>query len=392
MWRHGRYVLRALGLWATLSVSVSFAASPEVVPEMRPMYFEHLTLRDGLSQSTVMSILQDSRGYLWLATESGLNRYDGYSIREYRRERGSARGLASDYVWSIAEDAHGDLWLGTMGGGVARWDRATDSFQRFRHDARDPASLASDKVRTLFIDARGLIWVGMEEGLDVLDPSTGRVRHFLHRDGDARSIASDHVFAFYTDSLGRLWIGTDGGLNRYDAASDSFLKYDIRLPDDPTRDVHVRSIRADHAGMLWIGTLDRGLIRYETETGRFTSFRHDPQVKGSLSSDRVLALLEDDAQRLWIATTDGLNLFHPQSQGFVRYGRDSDNPQSLRDNDVMSLYQDRGGVLWVGTRAGGASHWNPRSWALGHHLSPLTRNVAVNTFAESDAGTLWADH
>src|SRR5215831_302526 len=133
------------------------AAAP--IPDVRPMYFEHLTMRDGLSQSTVMSILQDSRGYLWLATESGLNRYDGYSIREYRRERGSAQGLASDYVWSIAEDSHGDLWLATMGGGVARWDRATDSFQRFRHDARNPDSLASDRVRTLFIDARGEIWV-----------------------------------------------------------------------------------------------------------------------------------------------------------------------------------------------------------------------------------------
>src|ERR1700754_1885111 len=128
MWRHGRYFLRALVLWAALSASVSFAASPEVVPETRPMYFEHLTMRDGLSQSTVMSILQDSRGYLWFATESGLSRYDRDSIREYRGERGSARGRGGDYVWSSAEDSRGDLWLATMGGGVARWDRATDSF------------------------------------------------------------------------------------------------------------------------------------------------------------------------------------------------------------------------------------------------------------------------
>src|SRR6185295_9008049 len=77
------------------------------------------------------------------------------------------------------------------------------------------------------------------------------------------------------------------------------------------------------------------------------------------------------------------------SQHFTRYGRDADNPQSLRNDDIMSLYQDRGGVLWVGTRAGGASHWNPRSWALGHYLSPLTRNVAVNAFAESGGKTLW---
>jgi len=94
-------------------------------PAIRPMYFEHVTMRDGLSMSTVNSILQDSQGYVWLATEGGLNRYDGYTIRQYRRERGSEHGLASDYVWSIAEDARGDIWLATDGGGVARWERRT---------------------------------------------------------------------------------------------------------------------------------------------------------------------------------------------------------------------------------------------------------------------------
>src|ERR1700754_4843712 len=163
MWRHGRYFLRALVLWAALSASVSFAASPEVVPETRPMYFEHLTMRDGLSQSTVMSVLQDSQGYLWLATESGLDRYDGYSIRAYRRERGNEHGLANDFIWTIAEDARGDLWLATYGGGVARWDRRTDTFQQFRHDPAKPDSLSSDAVRTLLIDARGRIWVGTEQ-------------------------------------------------------------------------------------------------------------------------------------------------------------------------------------------------------------------------------------
>ena len=112
------------------------AAAP--VPAIRPMSFEHLTTRDGLSQSTVMSMLQDSQGYLWLATESGLDRYDGNSIREFRRERGNDHGLPSDYVWSIAEDSHGDLWLATDGGGVVRWERRTEQFQQFRHDPRNP--------------------------------------------------------------------------------------------------------------------------------------------------------------------------------------------------------------------------------------------------------------
>ena len=120
-----------------------------------------------------------------------------------------------------------------------------------------------------------------------------------------------------------------------------------------------------------------------------TVFRHDPKDAGSLSHDRVLAVLEDDAQRLWVATADGLNLFARESAAFVRYGRDADNPQSLRDSDVMSLYQDRGGVLWVGTRGGGASHWNPRSWLFGHYRSGAFRDTQVNSFADDGNGKVW---
>lgn len=366
--------------------TTTHAAPP--VPEVRPIYFEHLTMRDGLSQSTVMSILQDSQGFLWLATESGLDRYDGYSIREYRRERGNEHGLVNDYVWKIAEDARGDLWLATYGGGVARWDRRNDRFQRFRHDPTNPDSLASDAVRTLLIDGAGRVWAANERhGLDVLDPRTGRAKHYRNHPANPRSLISDAVFALYSDRAGRLWVGTDSGLSRYDASTDDFANDVARAGTlDGAR---VRAILEDHTGMLWIGTFDSGLRRLDPQTGQVTAFRHDADNARSLSNDRVRAIMQDDAQRLWIATSDGLNLFDYASQSFVRYGPDADNPHSLRDDDVMSLYQDRGGVLWVGTRAGGASHWSPRSWALGHYRSALVGNNAVNAFADDGVHTVW---
>ncbi len=154
-------------------------------------------------------------------------------------------------------------------------------------------------------------------------------------------------------------------------------------------DSRVRAIREDHAGALWIGTYRGGLNRLDPGTGRIIAFRHDPKDTRSLSSDRVLAVLEDNEQRLWVATSDGLDLFAPDSATFVRYERDADNPQSLRDSDIMSLYQDRGGVLWVGTRQGGASHWNPRSWLLGHYRSDAFRNTQVLAFADDGADTVW---
>lgn len=366
-------------------LGTTHAATP--VPEVRPMYFEHLSVRDGLSQSTVMSILQDSQGFLWFATESGLNRYDGYSIREYRRERGNDHGLASDYIWKIAEDARGDLWLATAGGGVARWDRQHDRFQQFRHDPLKPHTLASDTVRTLHVDAKGLVWIGTDRGLDVLDPQTGHARHFRHEAGNTRSLPTDGVFALYSDRAGQLWVGTDQGLSRHEPATNDFVN-DVAQPGvlDGAR---VRAIIEDHMGALWIGTFERGLHRLDPQTGHVTSFRQDANNPRSLSNDRVRAVMEDDAHRLWVATSSGLNLFDRASQSFVRYGRDADSSHSLRDDDVMSLHQDRGGVLWVGTRAGGASHWSPKSWTLGHYRSALFVNTAVNAFADDGTGTVW---
>lgn len=380
--------MRHLWVSALLACAALTAQATTPVPEVRPMYFEHLTMRDGLSQSTVMSILQDSQGFLWLATESGLDRYDGHSIREYRRERGNRNGLASDYVWKVAEDARGDLWLATIGGGIARWDRRNDHFQQFRHDPSDRNSLASDAIRTLHIDAKGQIWAATERhGLDVLDPQTGHARHFHHIEGNPRSLAAEAVFALYSDRAGRLWVGTDKGLGRYEASSDDFNN-DV-AEAGALNGARVRSIIEDHAGALWIGTLDTGLYRLDPQTKKVTSFRHDAGNPRSLSNDRVRALMEDDAKRLWVATSKGLNLFDRTSETFVHYGRDADNPHSLRDDDVMALYQDRSGVIWVGTRAGGASHWNPQSWSFGHYRSPLFAKTAVNAFADDGEGTVW---
>jgi signal transduction histidine kinase/ligand-binding sensor domain-containing protein/CheY-like chemotaxis protein/HPt (histidine-containing phosphotransfer) domain-containing protein len=385
-----RHLIAAVAALFALSAPAARVQAALPVAAVPPMYFEHLTTRDGLSQSTVNGILQDSQGYLWLATESGLDRYDGSSVRVYHGQRGNPHALASDYIWTIAEDAHTDLWLATVGGGVARWQRATDEFQQFRHDPKRPDSLAGDDVRTLLIGADGAIWAGtLSHGLDVLDPHTGRAQHFRHVDGDQHSLPSDNVFALYADHSGRVWVGTDGGLSRYDPATGAFVNYGKAADGAGLSDLWVRVIREDHTGALWIGTMHGGLDRLEPGSGRVTVFRHDAANPRSLSHDRVTAILEDSAQRLWVATDDGLDLLQRATDSFVRYGNDPDSPQSLRDSNVMSLYQDRGGVLWVGTRSGGASHWDPQTWRLGHYRSPALRDTQVSSFAEDGAARVW---
>ncbi len=382
-----RLALLCAAVLAQLTALPCRAAAP--IASTPPLLFEHLDERDGLSDRSVTSILQDSLGYIWLATAAGLDRYDGYSIREYRRERGNPHGLASDVITSLAEDSRGNLWIGTDGGGVARYERRSDSFEQFRNDPNNARTLASDAVRALLIDSQGHLWVGTrEQGLDLLDPRSGRVRHFRHRAGDEHSLASDAVHVLYADSKGQLWIGTDNGLSRYDSKHEAFANFGAAGSATALDDPHILSVREDHTGALWIGTVHGGLSRLQLATGRLQSFHHDSNDASTLSADQVSAILEDHAQHLWIATAAGLDLFDPAGR-FEHYAYEPAKSHGLPQGTVLTLYQDRGGVFWVGTREGGAAHWDPRTWLLGLYRSASFQGAEISSFADDGDGSLW---
>ena len=143
--------------------------------------FEHLTTRDGLSHSNVLCILQDSRGFMWFGTAEGLNRYDGYKCIVYTNESKNPNSLGNNHITGIVEDAHGDLWISTLGGGLSKYDRKTDRFKRFIHEADKKNSLSSNFVRCLFIDKKGDLWLGTEEGLNKFNPSDNTFSRFDYR-------------------------------------------------------------------------------------------------------------------------------------------------------------------------------------------------------------------
>lgn len=366
----------------------------------RPIRFERLSLDEGLSQSTVLTLLQDREGYLWVGTEGGLNRYDGKSFRQYHHDSAAADSLPGNHVFDIAEDRHGNLWIATDGGGIARWERAGDRFTSYRHDPLDGATLASNNVRTLHIDARGAVWVGTRgHGLDRLDPESAGVTHFRHDPADPSSLSHAQVNALTSDRQGQLWIGTGGGLDRLDPATGRLVRY-RHDPLDPSSlaDDRIRTLFEDRGGDLWVGT-EKGLHRLRNrETGEFEHFRHDPLDPNSLSHDTVRAIFEDDAGRLWVGTRAGLNLLDPERDGFSRYLSDPARLDSLPHDEIMAIGQDQGGVLWTGTKTGGLAKWNPRTWAFGHHsvepsgpegLShPVVTSFSVDASQQAWIGTM----
>ena len=164
------------------------ASNAAAIPLDRPLRFERFSLADGLSQNSVLSALQDSKGYLWFGTQDGLNRYDGYTFTIFKHDPDNADSLSNNGVISLLEDHEGMLWVGTWGGGLNRYDPTSGRFTRYQHDPKDEASLGADIVAALYEDSAGRLWVGtIGGGLDRLDRATGKFIHarskFLHPHG-----------------------------------------------------------------------------------------------------------------------------------------------------------------------------------------------------------------
>ncbi|MEE8524121.1 MAG: two-component regulator propeller domain-containing protein [Thermoanaerobaculia bacterium] len=358
------------------------------------MRFEILSLEDGLSQSVVNCVLQDSRGFLWLGTQAGLNRYDGYEVTVYRHRPEDPSSLPHDWVLSLAEGPAGDLWIGTEGGGLARWRPETDSFITYRHDPDDPESLSDDRIVDLIWDQAGILWIGsFASGLARFDPDSGSFERIRHHPSDPGSLVDDQVRAVYADRRGNLWIGTLGGLDLLGGDRRQLVHF-RHDPGDPQSlgDNRVRAIVEDRHGSIWVGT-HGGLNRLDPASGTFQRFRHDPAVPGSLSHDWIRALFEDRDGRLWVGTDGGLNLWQPGSGGrFVSYRSDAGDPHSLGSDQIVDIYQDRGGILWVGTLGGGAAKWNPATWSFPHLQIDASAGASNMIFSISQGpdGDLWA--
>jgi diguanylate cyclase (GGDEF)-like protein len=374
---------------AVLAVCALFAGASAVAAPVRPIRFDRLSLEEGLSQSTVQDVLQDSQGYIWLATEDGLSRFDGLSFKVYKHDPADAASLPSSFVWDVEEDAAANLWIATASG-LAKWERATDRVLR-------QESLAERHIRVLrYAPKENALWIGTrDEGLFRLDLASGASTRFAHDPADAGSLVDDRIYALYLDGNGGLWVGTDAGLDLLDARGTRFTHFAKGADPGGLSDGKVRAILGDEpGGALWVGTSSGGLNRLDVAAGRFEHFRHDPDVRTSLAHDQVRAILRDADGRLWVGTSEGLDLFDPHRRSFTHYRQDPRNPSSLADDHVLSLAQDRSGVLWVGTRLGGVHKWNPLSWQFGH-VPPDVDNPAglgsghVTSFSEDRAGRLW---
>jgi len=405
-----------ISLWrlvmlSLLLVLVPFWSSGQSREELK---FDYLTLEDGLSQTTVFCILQDRNGFIWFGTEDGLNKYDGYSFRIYSYYPFDEQSLSNNTILALYEDKNGMIWIGTNGGGLNIYDRVSDSFIHFKNSVDSNNSIVGDMVYEIYEDRSGTIWLGTSGGVSKAqfgkehDYSTLSFANYTNEPGDPNSLSFNLVRVIFEDRDGNMWIGTQGGgLNMLEAANKNtntditfkHFKFDAENPNSISED-DVLSIYQDDDGLLWLGTYGGGLNILDIPSGKIERYLHDEADPRSISHDIVLTFYEDRSKNIWIGTYGGgLNkAIKPTGDqkryAFVNYQHNLLTEHSISNNSVGCIFEDKFGVLWVGTYGGALNKFDTKSkkFTLFRH-NPQNENSlsrgGVGTMFEAKDGILW---
>lgn len=346
----------------------------------QPLRFRHLGIAEGLAQGSANAIAQGPHGLVWLGTEAGLQRYDGYGFVHYHHVLGDAASLTQDDVRGIAVAPDGAVWVATYGGGLDCLKPDRSGFVHYLHDPDDAASLSSDRLETVLLDRAGHVWAAGAAGVDELLPSGG-FRHYRLAD-----TSDTYVLELMQDPSGRIWVGTRHGLLYVDVAHGRLQRFEPVGHAHPsaraalaTSSVHAMLAARD--GRLWVGT-DAGLVVLDRERNITAWLHHVDSDPASLADDRVWALAEDASGTLWVGTDGGgLDQLNAAAHGmeFLHHRHVPHRVGSLADDHILSLFVDATGLLWVGTYGNGFDIHDPRAQAFANILvAPDTGDDANN--------------
>jgi len=311
---------------------------------------ENYKIEKGLSANTVFSILQDQKGYLWIGTWDGLNKYDGYDFTVFRSDiQDFEKGLSNETIYSLYEDNNGFLWIGTEYG-LNKLDRKTKKITKFIHSPTNVNTICNDTIRAIMGDDAGNIWLGTQNGLDKFVPATATFVHYKASHSNSFSLSNNTVYDLKIDNQKNMWIATAKGINKYNPISNNFKSYFYNKQDTKTiSNDTVYALCIDKDGFLWAGT-KRGLNQFDRTTGNNIRFLHNPKNPGSVAGDQIISVLEDSKGVLWVGTYgNGLDIFNQDSKTFIHYKNSTLENASLSNDIVNKIYEDKSGIIWIAT-------------------------------------------
>ena len=326
-----------------------------VVAQIPLVKMTHLSLEEGLSQSNVRCMLQDKNGFLWIGTQDGLNRYDGYNFKVYKNDPSDTNSLSDNMITCLLEDKNGFLWIGTLDG-LNKYDQRNGKFTHYFAKRGDGASLQGESILSIAEDHRGNIWVGTHlGGLSKFDLKAGKFKTFLHNPKDEKSISNNNIMSLFVDSKGNIWVGTfGGGLNLYNERTHDFRKFNS-IPSDKNTisNDFISDIEEVDEGTLYIGTA-AGITVLNINSMKINRLEITTAEKKLIQSSNIQAISKDSKDNLWFGTeTDGLIFYDPSNRQIKRYYNDKNISSPLGENNITALCVDENDIIWAGTHSAG---------------------------------------
>ena len=353
--------------------------------------FEYLTTNEGLSSSRIWILLRDSKDYLWISTDLGLEKYDSEKVIKYRYDEKQPGSISSNRLTCIYEDNKKSLWFGTIEG-LNLYDPVKDNFRVFKNIPADTNTLNSNYVSSITEDKNGNLWIITDgDCLNRWIPEKNSFIRYHFKSIRYNTVRPAKMIA--VDSKGYLWIVSfDNGINRFDPISGSFTKFDDSFIDWGSN--CYKSIYIDNQDKIWITTEGYGFISYNPGTDKFEQFKSIGNNKGP-NKDRILDILPEDDHHLLLAVDQGgVNRFDKVSKTFEYIMYDESSGGGLNNNGTWCLHKDKEGILWVGTSGGGVNYYNPKSerFKLFKHNSQNSNSLSYNyigCFYEDTNGLIW---
>lgn len=382
-------------MWTAMYKLISVIILLFVFPtgSLAKLSFDHISVIDGLSQSTVLSIRKDHRGFMWFGTRDGLNRYDGRTIKQYKNDPTNPNSLISDdYIYTIAEDQRQKLWIGTQKG-LSYYSPRNDSFEQIKYDMAGKTDPSLFAVLYILPARDGKIWFGTNDGLFYFENAESRdFKWFAKSDG----LAGNEIYSIYEDAVGNIWVGTVTGLSKLVPSVDKktyTIKSYFSDKNNPTSlsANFVRTIAEDNKGQIWLGLEKGGVNLYQSNTDQFKRYTTE---NSRLTNDIVRKIYVTKGGTIWIGTMDGLNVYHPFTDSFELYRHDPDNRKSINDNSIKDIYEDNNGSIWIGTNFGGVNvaHKNTLAFDVFKNNSYTHNSISgnlISVMAKDNRGNLW---
>lgn len=353
----------------------------------------HLSLEEGLSQSNVRCLLQDKTGFIWLGTQDGLNRFDGYGFTVYKHDYGDSNSLSDNLVTCLIEDKEGYLWIGTSDG-LNKFDPVKNRFTRFLTDPNDTAKLRGKSILSLLEDKNGAIWVGTYSGgLSRYDKKKKQFVTYINDQNNPYSLSNNSIIALYEDDAANLWIGTyGGGLDKFDKTSGKFYHYKSKNKNS-IKSNFITALCGDNTN-VYIGTPE-GLNIFNYKNQRFETYNHNEKNPLSLCSNKIQSLFRDRSGKVWIGTEDnGVDQFDPDRKIFIHDLWKTFESEGEKEKYITSLLMDNNGILWLGTHTDGLYKLvvNSKKFEIFKHdpkIENSISNSSIRAIFEDHLKNLW---